>query len=271
MNIVGKRQETKGFTIVELLIVIVVIAILASITIVSYNGITAQARAAKLQATLAQVRDQVLVYRLSGGHTGYPDSLADINIANQKDMAYQYTVDNTVSPRKFAVTISNGIAGNVNYYVTSSDATVREGIAPGHNIIAWDKTKDETAPITGGVTIDKTVFRTSTASVRLAPGATGRLLRSSPYVGQAGQTYTVDLWIKTDSNWNGGSGNSKIRFGVDGGGYQKVCAYNGVKTQWTRITCSSTMTAAYTYYNISVGNDGTAGNIWIDDVSVSIE
>lgn len=34
---------SKGFTIVELLIVIVVIAILAAITIVSYNGITARA------------------------------------------------------------------------------------------------------------------------------------------------------------------------------------------------------------------------------------
>ena len=33
------RQTKSGFTIVELLIVIVVIAILAAITIVAYNGI----------------------------------------------------------------------------------------------------------------------------------------------------------------------------------------------------------------------------------------
>ena len=37
-------SEPRGFTIVELLIVIVVIAILASITIVAYNGIQQQAR-----------------------------------------------------------------------------------------------------------------------------------------------------------------------------------------------------------------------------------
>lgn len=36
-------DRIKGFTIVELLIVVVVIAILAAITIVSYNGITASA------------------------------------------------------------------------------------------------------------------------------------------------------------------------------------------------------------------------------------
>lgn len=44
-------QKQKGFTIVELLIVIVVIAILAAITIVAYNGI--QQRAANAQTTQA--------------------------------------------------------------------------------------------------------------------------------------------------------------------------------------------------------------------------
>jgi prepilin-type N-terminal cleavage/methylation domain-containing protein len=45
-----KRQKQSGFTIVELLIVIVVIAILAAITIVAYNGIQSRARTSSAQA-----------------------------------------------------------------------------------------------------------------------------------------------------------------------------------------------------------------------------
>lgn len=49
------RQQT-GFTIVELLIVIVVIGILAAITIVAYNGIQERARLASAQAYAAQIK-----------------------------------------------------------------------------------------------------------------------------------------------------------------------------------------------------------------------
>ena len=45
-------RQTKGFTIVELLIVIVVIAILATITIVAYNGIQNRANDTAIQSDL---------------------------------------------------------------------------------------------------------------------------------------------------------------------------------------------------------------------------
>ena len=49
------KTTRKGFTIVELLIVIVVIGILAAITIVAYNGIQERARLASAQAFASQV------------------------------------------------------------------------------------------------------------------------------------------------------------------------------------------------------------------------
>lgn len=47
-------MKNKGFTIVELLIVIVVVGILAAITIVSFNGVTKKAAATAAQSELSQ-------------------------------------------------------------------------------------------------------------------------------------------------------------------------------------------------------------------------
>lgn len=47
------KEKLKGFTIVELLIVVVVIAILAAITLVAFNGISNQAREATLKSDLS--------------------------------------------------------------------------------------------------------------------------------------------------------------------------------------------------------------------------
>ena len=49
------HKRNRGFTIVELLIVIVVIAILAAITIVAFNGVQDRAKASKMKADVAQL------------------------------------------------------------------------------------------------------------------------------------------------------------------------------------------------------------------------
>jgi len=58
-----------GFTIVELLIVIVVIGILAVISVVAYNGIQNSARTAKMNADLTQLEKAITVARNSTGKT----------------------------------------------------------------------------------------------------------------------------------------------------------------------------------------------------------
>ena len=64
------KNKKSGFTVVELLIVVVVIAILASITIVSFNGITSRANNTKRISDLTGVAKSIELYFVENGE--YP-------------------------------------------------------------------------------------------------------------------------------------------------------------------------------------------------------
>lgn len=63
-------QKSKGFTIVELLIVIVVISILAAITAVAYNGLQQRARDSDRRQGIATIKKALELYKVDNG--GYP-------------------------------------------------------------------------------------------------------------------------------------------------------------------------------------------------------
>lgn len=65
MGIKTYTTDSKGFTIVELLIVVVVIAILAAISIVSYSGITAQSKVSAAKASLNTISKKLEIYRVN--------------------------------------------------------------------------------------------------------------------------------------------------------------------------------------------------------------
>jgi prepilin-type N-terminal cleavage/methylation domain-containing protein len=75
MNVWALRA--RGFTIVELLIVIVVIGILASITVVAYNGVQTRAKQAKMQSDISSVRGLIEAYAAQNG--SYPVTAANMN------------------------------------------------------------------------------------------------------------------------------------------------------------------------------------------------
>lgn len=72
------RRRTFGFTIVELLIVIIVIAILATITVVAYNGIQKRTYATTLQADFANNAKKAEAYRITSTTSSYPNDLTSI-------------------------------------------------------------------------------------------------------------------------------------------------------------------------------------------------
>lgn len=61
------KNIPQGFTIVELLIVIVVIGILAAITIVAYNGIQARATDARMMSGVSQLEKAILLWHAKTG------------------------------------------------------------------------------------------------------------------------------------------------------------------------------------------------------------
>jgi prepilin-type N-terminal cleavage/methylation domain-containing protein len=68
-------KAEKGFTIVELLIVIVIIGILAAIVIVAYNGITQRANDTNYKSAASQIDKIAEAYNADNG--SYPQTLAN--------------------------------------------------------------------------------------------------------------------------------------------------------------------------------------------------
>ena len=75
-----------GFTIVELLIVIVVIGILAAITIVSFNGVTARANTTGSQASASSVVKKAEAYNAE--KSGYPATFASLTASADSANSY---------------------------------------------------------------------------------------------------------------------------------------------------------------------------------------
>lgn len=64
------RKSTTGFTIVELLIVIVIVAILAAITVVAFNGIRVRALQSEKQAKVTEIRKALERFKIDNSR--YP-------------------------------------------------------------------------------------------------------------------------------------------------------------------------------------------------------
>ncbi|RYF27562.1 MAG: type II secretion system protein [Chloroflexi bacterium] len=75
-------KTNRGFTIVELLIVIVVIGILAAITVVAFNGVQDRANNTKIKSDLSQFQRAILAARSSAGELPLKDITVSTNTAS---------------------------------------------------------------------------------------------------------------------------------------------------------------------------------------------
>lgn len=124
-----KTNNRSGFTIVELLIVIVVIGILAAITIVAFNGVGRNAAVASMKTELSSVAKQLSLDKVKS--ETFPATLAAANdgkgFANSESSTYQYTSTGDT----FCLTVTSPRYSDV-VFSTDQTGVVKPEACPGH-------------------------------------------------------------------------------------------------------------------------------------------
>jgi general secretion pathway protein G len=67
-----KRTAKKGFTLVEILIVVIILGILAAIVIPQFTQASTEARVSNLRTNLQTIRSQLLLYKMQHDAEAYP-------------------------------------------------------------------------------------------------------------------------------------------------------------------------------------------------------
>lgn len=244
-----------GFTIVELLVVIVVIGILASITIVSYTGISNKAKIASLQSDLANASKQLKIYQATEPSSNYPTAnncptpgATEICLKNSTGNTFgsSYTVNNSSNPKTFTLTATNG---TLSYQIINDSAPVA--------IVTIQTITAASCPVTRTQVQDARDNHTYWIQ-KLADNKCW-MLTNLGYAGGGNNTYSD---TKTLTNGTGGATTYTVA------SYYVTPSTTNFTTEPTSPSVLTNGTGQYGYlYNFCAANGGQVGNGACDGAS----
>ena len=286
-------NKQQGFTIVELLIVIVIIGILAAISIVAYTSVSDKAREASSQVSAKQLASKITTYEVRNGTL--PSTLQDIDIADSGGTTYQYQVDNTTNPKTWCSTVT---VGNKSSYVSNTLATPVAGGCAGHGQggvaavtnLAYNPSAEgdlgwaNNGANTTGV-YSTTVSRSGNRSKESHNTAIGTNLLSLYAVGgtdgngfpvEPGKTYSVSLYFRSGVAHNGRIG---CNFRTQPGNLWSSGVYtnyvSGIPGAWTRVTQNNCVAPAGAdrmrvgAFVVATSSQPANTSAWVDDLMVT--
>ena len=270
----------RGFTIVELLIVIIIIAILAAVTYVSYGGLQNNATVASLQSDLTNASDQLVIDQANSSTGVFPATLAAASgvIKWSGNTTPTYTVNNTNTPKTFCL---SAVKGSQRYFITQEglpmpgpcpvlylDAGITTSY-PGTGTTWTDLSGNgNNGTLVGGLGVAGLGYSTANGGLLTFDGVDDYLNVGSGTSLQLTNTGTVSLWFKPTVAFNGNTGTQQ-HFAC---GAREFYFSSSSSTLYYFLadgaTSSNSNSSSWNnnWYNVTATSNGTIVNMYINGV-----
>ena len=131
ISIKASQLTRKGFTIVEMVVVVAVVGILVTIGTIAYNGIQDQSRTVALKSDLTNIPGTLELFKKQSATGTYPATIEAANLPVSNGITYQYYSDSTTTPVSYCVT---GTVKSTSFYVSNANIRPSVGACPGHGV-----------------------------------------------------------------------------------------------------------------------------------------